>query len=58
MYGDAELQTAREKLVSYCGRMVADGLAVGAAGNSADVADTAITSAECVCTTAPALVAA
>jgi L-fuculose-phosphate aldolase len=33
MYGNADLQTAREKLVSYCGRLVADGLAVGAAGN-------------------------
>ena len=33
MHANAELQTAREQLVSYCGRMVADGLAVGAAGN-------------------------
>ena len=33
MYGDADLQTAREQLVGYCGRLVADGLAVGAAGN-------------------------
>jgi L-fuculose-phosphate aldolase len=33
MHGDADLQTAREQLVSYCGRLVADGLAVGAAGN-------------------------
>jgi L-fuculose-phosphate aldolase len=33
MHDNAELQTAREQLVSYCGRMVADGLAVGAAGN-------------------------
>ncbi len=33
MHGNADLQTAREQLVSYCGRMVADGLAVGAAGN-------------------------
>jgi L-fuculose-phosphate aldolase len=33
MPGNADLQTAREQLVSYCGRMVADGLAVGAAGN-------------------------
>jgi len=33
MQTNTELQTAREQLVSYCGRMVADGLAVGAAGN-------------------------
>jgi len=33
MHGDVDLQTAREQLVSYCGRLVADGLAVGAAGN-------------------------
>jgi L-fuculose-phosphate aldolase len=33
MYGNTELQTARAQLVSYCGRLVADGLAVGAAGN-------------------------
>jgi len=33
MHDNAELQTAREQLVSYCGRMVTDGLAVGAAGN-------------------------
>jgi L-fuculose-phosphate aldolase len=33
MHGDGDLQTAREQLVSYCGRLVADGLAVGAAGN-------------------------
>jgi L-fuculose-phosphate aldolase len=33
MHGDDDLQTAREQLVSYCGRLVADGLAVGAAGN-------------------------
>ena len=33
MQTNAELQTAREQLVSYCGRMIADGLAVGAAGN-------------------------
>jgi L-fuculose-phosphate aldolase len=33
MHANAELQTAREQLVSYCGRMIADGLAVGAAGN-------------------------
>jgi L-fuculose-phosphate aldolase len=33
MYDDGDLQTAREQLVSYCGRLVADGLAVGAAGN-------------------------
>lgn len=33
MYANAELQAAREQLVSYCGRLIADGLAVGAAGN-------------------------
>ncbi len=33
MHADAELQAARESLVSYCGRLIADGLAVGAAGN-------------------------
>ncbi len=33
MYSDGDLQTAREQLVSYCARLVADGLAVGAAGN-------------------------
>jgi len=33
MHTNAELQTAREQLVSYCARLVADGLAVGAAGN-------------------------
>jgi len=33
MYSDADLQTARAELASYCGRLVADGLAVGAAGN-------------------------
>jgi L-fuculose-phosphate aldolase len=33
MQTKAELQTAREQLVRYCGRMIADGLAVGAAGN-------------------------
>lgn len=33
MHPDDELQTAREELVSYCGRLIADGLAVGAAGN-------------------------
>jgi L-fuculose-phosphate aldolase len=33
MYGNTDMQTAREQLVSYCGRLVADGLAVGAAGN-------------------------
>ncbi len=33
MYGDGDLQTAREQLVRYCGRLAADGLAVGAAGN-------------------------
>jgi L-fuculose-phosphate aldolase len=33
MYSDADLQTARAELASYCRRLVADGLAVGAAGN-------------------------
>ncbi|MGO8958603.1 MAG: class II aldolase/adducin family protein [Streptosporangiaceae bacterium] len=33
MHADANLQIARDQLVSYCGRLVADGLAVGAAGN-------------------------
>ena len=33
MHADANLQIAREQLVSYCGRLTADGLAVGAAGN-------------------------
>lgn len=33
MHANAELQTAREQLVSYCGRLITDGLAVGAAGN-------------------------
>jgi L-fuculose-phosphate aldolase len=33
MHDNAELQTAREQLVSFCGHMIADGLAVGAAGN-------------------------
>lgn len=33
MHANAELQAARESLVSYCGRLIADGLAVGAAGN-------------------------
>ena len=33
MHADANLQIAREQLVSYCGRLAADGLAVGAAGN-------------------------
>jgi L-fuculose-phosphate aldolase len=33
MHGDVDLQTAREELAGYCGRLVADGLAVGAAGN-------------------------
>jgi L-fuculose-phosphate aldolase len=33
MHSTGELQTAREQLVSYCGRLVADGLAVGTAGN-------------------------
>ena len=33
MHANADLQTTREQLVSYCGRMIADGLAVGAAGN-------------------------
>jgi L-fuculose-phosphate aldolase len=33
MHADANLQIARAQLVSYCGRLAADGLAVGAAGN-------------------------
>jgi L-fuculose-phosphate aldolase len=33
MHASAELQAAREQLASYSGRLVADGLAVGAAGN-------------------------
>ena len=33
MVAEAGLQAAREQLVAYCARMVADGLAVGAAGN-------------------------
>jgi len=33
MHANAELQAVREQLVSHCGRLVADGLAVGAAGN-------------------------
>ncbi|HEY2314457.1 MAG TPA: class II aldolase/adducin family protein [Streptosporangiaceae bacterium] len=33
MHAKPELQAAREDLVSYCGRLIADGLAVGAAGN-------------------------
>jgi L-fuculose-phosphate aldolase len=33
MHVNAELQAAREQLVSHCGRLIADGLAVGAAGN-------------------------
>lgn len=33
MHPRASLQAAREQLARYCGRMVADGLAVGAAGN-------------------------
>jgi L-fuculose-phosphate aldolase len=33
MHSDVDLQTARDELASYCGRLVADGLAVGAAGN-------------------------
>jgi len=33
MHTTGELQTAREQLVSYCGSLVADGLAVGTAGN-------------------------
>jgi L-fuculose-phosphate aldolase len=33
MHANAKLQAAREQLVSYSGRLVADGLAVGAAGN-------------------------
>jgi L-fuculose-phosphate aldolase len=40
MHPDGELQIAREQLVSYCGRLIPDGLAVGAAGNlSARVGD-------------------
>ncbi|HEY2507845.1 MAG TPA: class II aldolase/adducin family protein [Streptosporangiaceae bacterium] len=33
MHAEAELQTAREQLLQYCGRLTHDGLAVGAAGN-------------------------
>src|SRR5580698_6894008 len=33
MHATAELQAAREQLISYSGRLIADGLAVGAAGN-------------------------
>ena len=33
MHANTELQAAREQLVSHCGRLIADGLAVGAAGN-------------------------
>ena len=33
MHANTELQAAREQLVSYCGRLIADGLAVGASGN-------------------------
>jgi L-fuculose-phosphate aldolase len=33
MHTDLDLQTARDQLASYCGRLVTDGLAVGAAGN-------------------------
>jgi L-fuculose-phosphate aldolase len=33
MHTDADLQTARAELASFCGRLIADGLAVGAAGN-------------------------
>jgi L-fuculose-phosphate aldolase len=33
MHADDHLQAAREQLVSCCGRLIADGLAVGAAGN-------------------------
>jgi len=33
MHGNGELQIAREQLVGYSGRLIADGLAVGAAGN-------------------------
>jgi L-fuculose-phosphate aldolase len=33
MHADADLQMAREDLVRHCGRLVGDGLAVGAAGN-------------------------
>jgi len=33
MHANGELQAARDQLASYCGRLTADGLAVGAAGN-------------------------
>lgn len=33
MHANGDLQTAREQLVSYCGRLITDGLAVGSAGN-------------------------
>lgn len=33
MYGGAEVQAAREELVTYSGRLIADGLGIGAAGN-------------------------
>ena len=33
MHANTGLQAAREQLVGYCGRLIADGLAVGAAGN-------------------------
>jgi L-fuculose-phosphate aldolase len=33
MHVNGELQAAREQLVSYCARLIADGLAVGSAGN-------------------------
>ena len=33
MHPDTGMQAAREQLAQYCARMVADGLAVGAAGN-------------------------
>jgi L-fuculose-phosphate aldolase len=33
MHTDTDLQTARSELARYCQRLVADGLAVGAAGN-------------------------
>ena len=39
MHANPDLQTAREQLVSYCGRLVADGLAVGSAGNLSVRAD-------------------
>jgi L-fuculose-phosphate aldolase len=40
VHGNGELQAARAELVSYCARLIADGLAVGAAGNmSARIGD-------------------